>query len=118
VGAKVVYLSSAGADARSRSAYLAVRGRVEARLRESDLPFVSARPSFITGPDRDEPRPAERIGAALADGALGLAGALGARRLRDRYRSTTNVALARALVRLGLDPEAKGVFESEALRDR
>jgi uncharacterized protein YbjT (DUF2867 family) len=117
VGAKVVYLSSAGADARSRSAYLAVRGRVEARLRESGLPFVSARPSFITGPDRDESRPAERVGAVVADGALGLLGALGARRLRDRYRSTTNVALARALVRLGLDAGATGIVESEDLRD-
>ncbi len=117
VAAKVVYLSSAGADARSRSAYLAVRGRVEARLEASGRPFVSARPSFITGPDRDEPRAAERLGAAVADGVLGLAGALGARRLRDRYRSTTNVALARALVRLGLDDGAAGIFESEALRD-
>lgn len=113
---RFVYLSAAGASPEARSRYMAVRGRVEEKLRASGLDHVIARPSFIVGPGRDEPRPLEHLGASLVDGALGVAGALGARRLRDRYRSTTNVDLARALVRVALDPEAHGVFESEDLR--
>jgi nucleoside-diphosphate-sugar epimerase len=115
---KFVYLSAAGVRARVGSGYLAVRWRFEQELRASGLPFVIARPAIITGPDRDEPRPAERIAGAAADALLGLAGALGARRLRDRYRSTTNDVLAAALVRLALDPAATAlVAESEALRE-
>jgi nucleoside-diphosphate-sugar epimerase len=114
---RFVYLSSMGVSAGTRNAYLAVRWRVEQALRASGLPFVVARPGFITGPDRDDRRPGERAGAAVTDALLAMAGALGARRLRERYRSTTNTALARALVRLALDPAATAaVVESEALR--
>lgn len=114
---RFVYLSSVGADAAARNPYLAVRGRLEAELRASGLPWTVARPSFITGPDRDESRPAERIGAAVVDAALALPGWLGARRLRDRWRSTTADELARALVRLAEDPRAAGaVVEGDGLR--
>jgi nucleoside-diphosphate-sugar epimerase len=114
---KVVYLSAAGVSPTARGAYLAVRWRLEGELRGCGLPYVIARPSFITGPDRDEPRAGERVAAAATDALLGIAGALGARRLRDRYRSTTNVILADALVRLALNPAATAVIaESEALR--
>jgi uncharacterized protein YbjT (DUF2867 family) len=111
---RFVYLSAVGADAASGNAYLAVRGRIEAELRASGLPWVSARPSFITGPDREESRPAERIGAAVVDAALWLPGLLGARRLADRFRSTTADELARALARLGVD--GQGIVEGEKLR--
>lgn len=114
---RFVYLSSVGADAASRNPYLAVRGRLEAELRASGLPWTVARPSFITGPDRDESRPAERIGAALVDAALAIPGLLGAHRLRDRWRSTTADELARALARLAEDPGADGVIvEGDGLR--
>jgi uncharacterized protein YbjT (DUF2867 family) len=114
---RFVYLSAVGVGPRARGGYLAVRWRFEQELRASGLPYVIARPSFITGPDREEHRPAERAGAAAADLLLGAAGALGARRLRDRYRSVTADALAAALVRLALDPAATAVVaETEALR--
>ena len=114
---RFVYLSSVGADAASRNPYLAVRGRLEAELRTSGLPWTVARPSFITGPDRDESRPAERIGAAVVDAALAIPGWLGARRLRDRWRSTTADELAGALARLAEDPRAAGsVVEGDGLR--
>lgn len=114
---RFVYLSSTGVREEGGNAYLAARARVERALREGSLPWTVARPSFITGPDRDESRPAERIGAEIVDGALAIAGLLGARRLRDRYRSTTNVILADALVRIALDPAMVGqVVESEGLR--
>ena len=113
---RFVYLSSVGVAAGSRAPYLTWRWKLESELHASGLPYVIARPSFITGPDRAEPRPLERVGALLADAALTLAGALGARRLRERYRSTTAGVLAEALVRAGLDGGAPSVvLESEAL---
>ncbi len=114
---RFVYLSAAGVREGTRNAYLDARARVERALRASGLPFVIARPSFVTGPDRDEPRPLERSAAIAADAALGLAARLGARRLAARWRSTTGAALAAALVRLALDPAAEGrVAEADALR--
>ncbi len=116
-GTKFVYLSSAGVRAEATNPYLETRWRLEQELRVSGLPFVIARPSFITGPDRDEHRPGERVAAAVVDATLAVAGALGATRLRGRYRSTTNSILARALVALALDPAAVNLtVESEGLR--
>lgn len=114
---RFVYLSSLGADGAMRNPYLEARARVEADIRRSGLPFVIARPSFITGPDRDEDRPLEQIGAKVGDALLGVAGALGARRLRDRYASTDGKGLAQALVRLGLESsEAQVIAEGADLR--
>lgn len=113
---RFVYLSSIGAGPGARGAYLMARTRVEATLAASGLPYTIARPSFIFG-DRDEPRAAEKLGAPVADGALALLGALGATRLRDRYRSITGDALARALVVLALDPAwASRIAEAEDLQ--
>jgi uncharacterized protein YbjT (DUF2867 family) len=115
---RVVYLSSAGIRPGSGNPYFQARWKAEEDLRRSGLPFVIARPSFITGSDRDDRRTLERVGARAVDGALAVAGLLGARKLRERYRSTSNAALARALVRLALDPGAEDrAFESEDLRD-
>lgn len=115
---RFVYLSAAGVRGGSRNPYIAVRWRMERELAASGLPYVIARPSIITGHDRDESRPAERIAATLIDALGAVAGALGATRFRDRYRSTTSATLARALVRLALDPTTTdGVVESELLRD-
>lgn len=113
---RFVYLSSVGVGPGSRNPYLAVRARLEADLRASGLPFTIARPSFITGPDRDEDRPMERLGAGAVDAVASALGALGLRSV-ERWRSTTAGTLAGALVRIALDPAAAGrVVESEALR--
>ncbi len=98
VSARFIYLSSLGVTPDTGNAYLSARARVEATLGQRALPYTIVRPSFITGPDRDDGRPMERAGAAVADALL----ALTPRRLRDRYRSITNQGLARALVRAGL----------------
>ena len=111
-----VYLSSAGVTQTTTNRYLAARAKVERELVGSGLPYRIARPSFITGADRDEDRPGERIGSMVADGALSLIGALGAKRLSSRYRSTSPQTLAKALVRLGLVETKSRVYESEELR--
>ncbi len=115
--ARFVYLSATGVPESGGNAYLAARARVERLLHDGTVSFTIARPSFITGPDRDEFRLGERVGAVIADGLLLLAGWFGGKRLRARYRSTTNIALARALVRFATDPGAAGrTLESEDLR--
>jgi len=116
--ARLIYLSSLGVRDGTRNPYLAARARVDRKLRESGLSFVIARPSFITGPDRDESRPGERIGAFVADRVLGLAALLGGGALRARFGSTTNRELARALVRLALESGRESlVAEAKRLRD-
>ena len=114
---RFVYLSAAGVKRSSSSAYYLARWKAETLLRESGLPFTIARPSFITGPGRDDARPMERAGAAVVDAGLSLAVIFGAKKLRERYRSTTNTILAAALVRLAGDPGAEGkIAQSEDLR--
>ena len=114
---RFVYLSSAGVRDDSTNPYFGSRARVERALRDSGLPYTIARPSFITGPDRDQSRPAERIGAAVADGLLVAVSLFGGGKIRARYRSTTNTALAEALVAIAADPDmANRIVESEDLR--
>jgi nucleoside-diphosphate-sugar epimerase len=114
---RFVYLSSAGVSESSRSPYMQARVRAEAAIRESGVPYTIARPSFITGADRDDSRPMERVGAAVVDGLLAGASLLGGKRLRQRYASTSNAVLARSLVRLAWDGEARDrVIEGAALR--
>lgn len=114
---RLVYVSAAGLSERTRNPYMEVRVRIERMLREGALPYLIARPSFIVG-ERDERRAAEHWGARVADGVLGVVAALGARKLADRYRSTTGEVLGQAIVALALDEATprQHVAESEALR--
>ena len=105
---RFVYLSAVGAREDTRNAYLQVRGRLERELRESGLPWLVARPAFITGSDRDERRALERGTAVVMNGVLGALGLLGARRVRDRYRSITGRELGDGLVRLALAERGEG----------
>lgn len=117
-GARFVYLSSLGAAADTRNAYLRARGKVEAELQASGAAYTIARPSFISGEDRGERRVGERVGAVLTDGALSLAGALGARRLKARFSSMTGDELGAALVRAALDAGCAGrILDAADLRD-
>ena len=115
---RFIYLSSAGSGKNAKGDYLKVRHRVESSLETSYESYVTIRPSFITGAGRDESRPMERVGAALSDGLLGTVGLLGGRRLRNRYRSISNVQLARAVVHFGLlDGSSAKIVEGESLQD-
>lgn len=113
--ARLVYLSSIGADARARSPYLRARGKAEALVQQSGLPWAIARPSFIVG-DRDDRRPGEAAAAATSDVLLSVAGLLGGRALRARYRSTTADVLASALIRIGEAPDSGRIFDGDDLR--
>lgn len=113
---RFVYLSSVGASTNAGSAYLKARGKAEDAVRSSGLPWILARPSFITGEGRDDARPGERAAGAVADGLLAVAGLFGAKGVRARYRSTTPDILGAALVRLGLDGPADTIAEGADLR--
>jgi uncharacterized protein YbjT (DUF2867 family) len=114
--ARFVYLSAIGVSEDARGAYYRARFRAEEALRASGQPFTIVRPSFIVG-ERDEHRPGERVGSVIADAALGFAGKLGARKLRDRYRSIPGPELGAALARLAFDPAAENqILTAEALR--
>ena len=112
----LVYLSAMGVKEKSRNPYYKARSKAEKNLRQSGLPYIIVRPTFISGPDRDERRIMERVGSTTWDGALALTGAIGFSGLRKRYKSITAQALARALVRLSFDPSAVNtVVERENL---
>ena len=112
-----VYLSALGASATARGEYQRVRGRLEREVLDSGLPSLIARPSFVTGDDRDESRPAERTAAAVVDGVAGLATALGAGSAVARWQSMTGEALGAALVRHALLVRAGSVtLDAAALR--
>ena len=115
---KFVYLSAMGVREGTRNTYLAARAKLEMELRESALPHVIARPAFVSGSDREERRPLERIAARATDTLLGALTALGLSQLEENYASLDGATLAHALLSLGLDPRVQGVFEAAALRVR
>jgi uncharacterized protein YbjT (DUF2867 family) len=114
---RFVYLSAIGVTETARSPYYRARWQAETEIRQSGLPYVIARPSFITGADREPARPLEHAAAKTIDGALTFAGWVGFGRLRDRYQSLSGDDLARALVRLALEADAANqVYETDELR--
>ncbi len=116
VAPRFVYLSSMGADARSRNAYIQVRGRIEHELRDSGLRYLVARPSFITGPDRPERRRLERIAARAVNVAVRLLGVVRMGRLGARARSIDATTLADSMIDLALDPATENrVVERDEL---
>ena len=100
---RFVYLSSMGVREHTSNAYLAARWRAESLLHASGLPYIIARPSFITGPGRDESRPLERAGAAVVDALASVARVAGAERLASSMRSLTGEELADGHVRYAFD---------------
>jgi uncharacterized protein YbjT (DUF2867 family) len=99
---RFVYLSALGTKEGVRSAYMKARWLAEEHLRNSGLPHLIARPSFILG-DRDEPRWGESIGGSVSNLVLGTVGLLGARRFAKRVGSIQGRALGFGLVREALE---------------
>lgn len=114
---RFIYLSAMGADEDARSPYLAVRGRLAGELRESGLPYLIALPAFVTGADREERRPMERVAAVVSDGLLAVVARLGGARLRAQFASLTGEQLALGLVTLALsEPHGRAEVNAAALR--
>lgn len=107
--AKFVYLSSIGVTPAARNPYLAVRARMEAELMSSGLRYLIARPALITGTDREESRPTERLAAKLAALAFRSAGIVGWKSFHNRFATLSGSELARALVNAALDANVANV---------
>lgn len=103
-----VHVSSLGANVGSRAFYLAVKGEIERDVALLGFPSVFAlRPSMLDG-DREESRPAERVG-------LFVMRALGP--LLGRWRPTKVEAVARAMIAAAKSgAEGARVIEAEELR--
>jgi uncharacterized protein YbjT (DUF2867 family) len=112
---RLVYLSSVGADAKARSAYLRARGKAENAVMHSGLSWAIARPSIITG-DRDESRFGEAAAGVVGDGLLAVVGLFGGKQVRAKYRSTSPDVLASALIRIGESPEHDRIYDGNQLR--
>jgi uncharacterized protein YbjT (DUF2867 family) len=109
VSPRILYLSSIGAKENTSNDYLRARGRIEAELAASDLSWVAVRASFISGQDREDSRPMERVGAVLTGSALKLARMVGARSLDERYQPRSSSDVARLLVDFAFDEKQQGV---------
>jgi uncharacterized protein YbjT (DUF2867 family) len=117
-GTRFVYLSSLGANERSGNKYLAVRGRMERELHDGSLPYLIAQPAFVSGEDREEARPRERVFARIADGLLGGLAMVGFRGPRDQYGTLTGAQLALAMVELALrERNGRATVRVGALRE-
>ena len=114
---RFVYLSALGVSENSPGAYMKARWKAEERLKENSLPYTIIQPCFITGTDRKENRPLERMGAILGDAVLSALSLVGGQALKAKFESINATTLAQAMVRLGLDPAAENTtVTSESLR--
>ncbi len=116
--ARFVYLSSVGlSDREPANAYLHARWRMERALINSGQPFTIARPPIISGDNRQESRPMERVAATVTGALTGALKSIGVRSLADAWAPMTNHELANALLRASLDPTMESqILEAEALR--
>ena len=112
---RIVYLSSVGADATARSAYLRARGAAEAEVMQAGVEWAIARPAIITG-HREDSRPGERVGAVVGDAGLAVVRLFGGKTVAARYRSTSPDILAAALLRLATTAPVNQIFDGAALR--
>lgn len=113
-----VYLSSLGVSKGTRSAYLRARYMLEEELRASGLSFLIARPAMVSGDDRDESRPGERVATVVGDALLGSLRLVGAKKLHDRFASLNATQLAAGLVSAGCEDFASREIDASELRER
>jgi uncharacterized protein YbjT (DUF2867 family) len=113
---RFLFLSSIGADARSRSFYLQVKGQTEDDLAKLGFPQLTIlRPSLIDDQgSRPEQRVAERLALSLSGALFSLFG-----KAHHRYAPIPADVIARALVRLCFDetPERVRIVQSDRLQE-
>jgi nucleoside-diphosphate-sugar epimerase len=107
-----VYLSSLGAD-KPTGSYMRARFEVEQVILQGELPYVIARPGFISGPDRDEFRPAERFAAITSDSILKGLAFMGWNSPNDQYSSLSASQLAEGLIENALNNPSSIVYSRD-----
>ena len=114
---RFVYLSAIGTGPGAMGGYMQARWKAEQAVTASGLPYTIVRPAIISGSDRDESRPGERIGAVAFDAALRTASLFGAKGLARCYASIDAAQLARAMTKLAFDPARENtIMEIKDLR--
>lgn len=113
-----IYLSSYGVKASSPSSYIQARHRLEEELRGSSLKYLIVRPAFISGEDRDESRPAERIGSVVSDGLLKGLSLVGFADVHNRFASINATTLALGMVSAGLEDFESHEVDAAEIRRR
>lgn len=106
-----VIISSIGADAQSRNFYLRTKGQMEEAVQKSQFSAIAIlRPSMIIG-KRSEFRTAEEIAKLIyRPVSYLLFGGL------RKYRAITAQIIARAMVRIALNPQKDIIFESNKIQ--
>jgi uncharacterized protein YbjT (DUF2867 family) len=101
---RLVVVSAAGADPKAASAFLRVKGEMQAALRQLAFPCLEIlQPGLVYGP-----RPGEGLGATLRQGVLSVAGPL-LRRSRKSLSSFSGNALAAAMLAVARS-QRRGAF--------
>jgi len=114
---RFVYLSAIGAGPGAMGAYMQARWKAEQAVTQSGLPYTIVRPAIISGPDREESRSGERVGALVMDAALKTVSLFGGKNLARRYASITAQQLAQALADAAANPARENtVLEIKDLR--
>jgi nucleoside-diphosphate-sugar epimerase len=112
---RFVFLSSMGAE-KPTGTYLRARYEVEQVLINGSLPYLIARPGFISGSDRDESRPMERFATIGSDAMLRGLAALGMETAHRKYASLSSTQLAQGLIHFAIEDLSRKIVYSEDLR--
>ena len=116
---KYLFLSSMGVSDGSANRYIKARADVEKQVRQSPIPWLIARPSFISGPDRPESRPMERFGSLFGDAVLSTMALVGIKKPYQLYGTLSAAQLASGLVEWALDDAAYSqLLDTAAIRQR
>ena len=112
---RFVFVSSMGADG-AQNNYIRARHEVEQTILQGELPYLIARPAFLTGPDRSEKRPLELGAAYIMDGVLNGLSWIGLGKLRQNYASMTATTLGTSLVLHALHGQPNQILAPQHLR--
>ena len=116
---RYLFLSSMGVRAQTGNRYLRARADVESHIQKSNFSWLIARPSFISGPDREEHRPLERLGSIFGDAVLRAISLIGVKQPYLQYGTLSAEELAFGLIELALDTHVhQKTLETKDIRQR
>jgi len=116
-GFHYLFLSSMGVTEGSRNRYLRARADVEAYIQKTKFRWLIVRPSFISGVDREESRPMERIGSVLGDALLSAISVMGMKKPYQQYGTLSADELACGIIECSLDENAHHqILETQDIR--
>ena len=114
---RYLFLSSMGVNHHTANRYLRARADVESHIQKTDFSWLIARPSFISGPDRKERRPMERMGSIFGDTILLAISMLGMKSPYQQYGTLSADKLAFGLIEISLNEQIhQQILETQDIR--